>query len=198
VRLKGISSWSSVANAKEQQISPLAVASLRNSVGMTKGTVAVIWNAGRNDRVIRLLESSATAGRTDVVEGDGAGAEKNQGEGESRKGQGELISVLAQETVVKVNFGDGDTEIEADGGAGDASEEADQDQEASEKLSEGGQIRRPDGKPQADDELDMVVQAAENLLVSVTEHDSAQSEAHDKEGEGLQAIEVVQGNPPAM
>ena len=94
---------------------------------------------GRNDKGGRLLESSA-AGRADVVEGDGAGAEKNEGEGEGCEGERELISVLAQEAVVKVNFGDGDAQIEADCGAGDASEEADKDEDPSEKFGEGGEI----------------------------------------------------------
>lgn len=39
----------------------------------------------------------------------------------------------------------------------------------------------------------MVMKAAENFLISVTEHNGAQSEAHDEECDGLQTIEVVQG-----
>ena len=38
----------------------------------------------------------------------------------------------------------------------------------------------------------MVVKAAENFMVSVADHDGAQGKAHDKEGQGLQAIEVAQ------
>ena len=81
---------------------------------------------GRNDKGGRLLESSA-AGRADVVEGDGAGAEKNEGEGEGCEGERELISVLAQEAVVKVNFGDGDGKIDADRKSSHASEQAQKD-----------------------------------------------------------------------
>ena len=74
---------------------------------------------------------------------------------------------------MEVNLGDGDAQIEADCGAGDASEEADKDEDPSEKFGEGGEIGRPGGKPQADDELDVMVQAAENFLISVAEHDGA-------------------------
>jgi hypothetical protein len=43
----------------------------------------------------------------------------------------------------------------------------------------------------------VVVKPTEDFVVSVDEHDRAQSEAHNKECEGLQAIEIAHVVPPA-
>jgi hypothetical protein len=144
-----------------------------------------------------LFEFSAT-GRADVIEGDRPAAEKDQGKGESRKGEGKFVSVLAHQSVVEVNFGDGNAEIETDGKTGDAGEQADEYQQAAKEFGEGGEVSGPGGKSQADDELHVMVKASEDFVISVAKHNGAQGKAHDKEGEGLQAIEVVQGNPPAV
>jgi hypothetical protein len=42
----------------------------------------------------------------------------------------------------------------------------------------------------------MVMKSAENLLISMANHDGAEGETHDEEREGLQAIEVAQVGPP--
>ncbi len=87
--------------------------------------------------------------------------------------------------------------IYTDGKGGNASEQAQQDEQASKEFGEGGEVGGPGGEPEAGDKLSMVVKSAENLVVSVVEHDGAQGEAHDKECEGLQAVEVAQVVPPA-
>jgi hypothetical protein len=38
----------------------------------------------------------------------------------------------------------------------------------------------------------MMLQATENFVISVAQHDSAQGETHDEERERLQAIKVAQ------
>jgi hypothetical protein len=38
----------------------------------------------------------------------------------------------------------------------------------------------------------MVVESAEDFVISVADHDGAEGEAHDEEREGLQAVEVAQ------
>jgi hypothetical protein len=40
----------------------------------------------------------------------------------------------------------------------------------------------------------MVVESAENFMVSVHEHDSAQGEAHDQQCKGLQTVEIAQAS----
>jgi hypothetical protein len=41
------------------------------------------------------------------------------------------------------------------------------------------------------------VKSAEDLVVTVDQHDGAQGEAHDEEREGLQAVEKAHVIPPA-
>jgi hypothetical protein len=144
-----------------------------------------------------LFEFSA-AGRADMIERDGPGAEKNQGEGQSGKSEREFVSMLAHESVVEVNFGDGNAEIETNGKTGDAGEQADKYQHAAKEFGKGGEVSGPGGKSQADDELHVMVKASEDLVISMAKHDGAQGEAHDEKREGLQTIEVVQGIPPAL
>jgi hypothetical protein len=130
-----------------------------------------------------------------VVESDGAAAEKDEGKGEGGQGQGGFVS--ADQTAVNVEFGDGDGQIDADSEGCDASEEAEQDEEASKEFGEGGNVGGPGGEPEAGDKLSVVVESAENFVVSMDEHDGAQGEAHDEECEGLQSVEVAQVFPPA-
>ncbi len=81
---------------------------------------------------------------------------------------------------------------------GNASEQAQQDEQASKEFGEGGEVGGPGREPEAGHKLSMVVKSAEDLVVSVVEHDGAQGEAHDEECEGLQAVEVAQVVPPSI
>ena len=123
-----------------------------------------------------------------MIEGDGAGTEKDEGEGEGGQSEGEFVAALAHQSVVEVYFGDGDGEIDADGDSSAAREQANEYEQGTKKLDIGGEIAHPGGQAEAGDELGVVVKSAENLVVSVAKHDRAQSEAHDKEREGLQAV----------
>jgi hypothetical protein len=140
------------------------------------------------DLPVPLLGFAAAAGGADVVEGDGAGAEEDEGEGESGQGQGEFVSAGAHQSLVEVDLGDGDGEIDADGNGGHAREQAQQDEDAAKELGERREVAGPGGETEAGDELSVVVESAENFLVSVAEHDCAESEAHDEESERLQAV----------
>src|SRR5216684_3515707 len=140
---------------------------------------------------------STTAGSADVVEGDGAATEEDQGECKCGQRQREFISSVANQPVMQVDFEDGDGEIDADGKSSHPSEQAQQDEQAAKEFREGGEVGGPSREPEAGDKLSMVVKSAENLVVAVVEHDGAQGEAHDKECEGLQAVEVAQVVPPA-
>ncbi len=95
---------------------------------------------------------------------------------------------------MKMNLGDGDAEIDADSKSGGASEQADQDKDAAEELGEGGEISRPAGKAEAFDELNVMVKAAENFVISVADHDGADGETHDEKCQRLQTIEVAHGS----
>jgi hypothetical protein len=132
-----------------------------------------------------------------VVEGDGAAAEEDEGEGESGHGEGKFVSAVAHQAVVKVNLGDGDGQIDANGESGRTGEQTEQDEQAAKEFGEGGEVGGPARETEGGDEVGVVVKSAEDLVVSVADHDSAKSEAHDEEREGLQAIEVAQVVPPA-
>jgi hypothetical protein len=144
----------------------------------------------------RLLRFSATAGDADVVKGDGAGSKEDEREGEGGESERKLGSPVAGQAVVEMHFGDGDGEIDADGKCGHAGEQACEDEYATEELGKGGEICGPAGESKAGDELNMVVEAAENFVVSVIGHDSAKSQTHDEKREGLQTIEKAQAIPP--
>jgi len=114
-----------------------------------------------------------------VIEGDGSAAEEDQCEGQGGQGEREFVTVLAHQSVVPVNFCDGDRHIDADSEGGGAGEEADQQEQSAEEFREGGEIAGPGGQTKAMNELGVVLQAAEHFVVSVADHDGAQSEAHD-------------------
>ena len=139
---------------------------------------------------VRLFRFSATAGGADVVEGDGAAAKEDEGKGQGSQSQRGFVS--ADQAVLEVRLGDGDRQINAKGEASYASEQPQQNEQAAEEFGEGGDVGGPGRKPQAGDKLSMVVKSTENLVVAVVEHDGAQDEAHDEEGERLQAVEVAQ------
>ena len=116
-----------------------------------------------------------------MVEGNGAGAEEDKGESQGGQPEREFGCAGAHQSVVDVDFGDGDAKVYADGKGGNASEQAQQDEQAAKEFGEGGEVGGPSREPEAGDKLSMVVKSAENLVVSVVEHDGAQGEAHDKE-----------------
>jgi hypothetical protein len=140
---------------------------------------------------------ASTAGGANVVEGDGTAAEEDECEGNGGQSQGKLVSAIAHQSVMEVHLGDGDGQIDTDGKSSHASEQADQNEQAAEEFGEGGKICAPGGKSEAGNELNMVLEAAEDLVVSVVDDDGAKNEAHNEEREGLQAIEVAQVVPPA-
>jgi len=127
-----------------------------------------------------------------MVEGDRSSAEKDKSKSKGCQGQRKFVSVLTHQSVVKVNFGDGDGQIDADGKSGRSSEQAEENEQAAKELGKGGEVGCPPGQAEARDQLNVVVKSSENLLISVTDHDSAQSKAHDKERKRLQTIEVAQ------
>jgi hypothetical protein len=145
---------------------------------------------------LSLFGFPAAAGGADVIEGNGAAAEEDEGESNGGESQGEFVSVVAHQSVVEVNFGDGDGQIDADGESGCASEQAQEDEDAAKEFRKGREVASPGGESEAVDELGMVLKPAENLVVAVAEDDGAEGEAHDEEREGLQAVEIAHEVPP--
>jgi hypothetical protein len=127
-----------------------------------------------------------------MVEGDRSSAEKNKSKSKGSQGQWKFVSVLTHQSIVKVNFGDGDGQIDADGKSSCSSEQAKENEQAAKEFGKGGEVGCPPGQAKARDELNVVVEPSENLLISVTDHDSAKSKAHDEERKRLQTIEVAQ------
>lgn len=67
----------------------------------------------------------------------------------------------------------------------EAGKQAEYDGDPSQELCPGGEVRQPSRKSQRTDELLVVVEAAENLVIAVGEHDRAQNESQHEQGEGL-------------
>ena len=127
-----------------------------------------------------------------MIEGYRAGTKKDKTEGQGGESEWEFVAVLAEHSVVEVNFGDGDGKVDADGESGGAGEETDENKDAAEEFGEGRKIGAPAGEAEAGDELNVVVKSAENFMVAMSGHNGAQSKAHNEESKRLQAIEVTQ------
>jgi hypothetical protein len=131
-----------------------------------------------------------------MIESDRTSTEKDKGESKGGESQGEFVSSVPHESVVKVNFRYGYGQIDANGECSCASKQAEQNEQAAKELGKGREVSSPCGKPEAGHELSVVMKAAENLLISVADHDSAKGEAHDEKRERLQAIQVAQRSLP--
>ncbi len=131
-----------------------------------------------------------------MVEGDRSSAEKNKSKSKSGKSQRKFVSVLTHQSVVQVNFGDGDAQIDTDGKSRRTSEQAEENEQAPKEFGKGRKVGSPARKSQTGDELNVMVESSENLLISVTNHDSAKGQTHDEERKRLQTIKVAQVSPP--
>jgi hypothetical protein len=127
-----------------------------------------------------------------MIERDGACTEEDETEGEGGEREREFVTPIAHQSVMEVDLGDGDGQIDANGKSREAGEQADQHEDAAKKFGKGGKVCGPAGESKTGDELNVVLKAAENFMVSVANHDGAQGKAHDKESQGLQAIKVAQ------
>jgi hypothetical protein len=137
----------------------------------------------------------AAAAAEDVIEGDWTGAEKDQGEGNRGGGHGELVSGAIgrpHKSIVQMHFPDGDAEIDADSEGSGAGEESDDEQQPAEELCECRDIAQPRGKSHAADGMSEAMQSAENLVITVRGHDSAEHHTHHEKSQRLQTIEVAQ------
>lgn len=127
-----------------------------------------------------------------MVQSDGAGAEEDQSKSQSGYRQRELHSVIAGQSIVQVHFPDRDNEIYADGESRDAGKESRQYEQAAEEFREGRNVAQPVGKTKTRHEVGVVMQAAENFVVAMHDHDDAQGKTHEKKRKWLQAFRVAQ------
>lgn len=131
-----------------------------------------------------------------MIESNCSAPEEDEAESESSEGQGKFVAMFAHESIVEVDFRNRNGKINADSEGRGAGEQANEDEQPAEELGEGGKIGGPGGKSEAGDEVSMLLKSAENLVISVSDHDGAKRKAHDKKREGLQSIEVAQAMPP--
>jgi len=172
---------------RQSSTNPEAGDKLRSEKGLTHGRRSGLVTSSVSKQTRKWLPglASATAGGADVIEGDGASTEEDEGKGEGGESEGEFVSTVAGHSAMEVHLGDGDGEIDADTKSRNAGEEAEQHEHSAEELGKGRDIGRPARESEAGDEVSVVVESAENLVVSVDKHDGAESETHDKEREGL-------------
>jgi hypothetical protein len=142
-----------------------------------------------------LLFSAGTrsSAAENVVEGDGAGAEEDQSKSQRGYRQRELHSVIAGQSIVQVHFPDRDAEVHADGESRDPGKESRQYEQAAEEFREGRNVAQPVGKTKTCYEVGVVMQASENFVVAMHDHNGAQGEPHEKKRKWLQAFRVAQG-----
>jgi hypothetical protein len=127
-----------------------------------------------------------------VVQGDGTSAEKDQSKGQSGHRERELESVIAGQSIVQVHFPDRDAEVHADGESRDAGKESSKYQQAAKEFREGRNVAQPVGKTETRDEVGVMMQASENFVVAMHDHNGAQGQTHEKKRKGLQAFRVAQ------
>jgi hypothetical protein len=127
-----------------------------------------------------------------MVEGDGASAEKDEGKRKSGESHPEAVSVIRDQPVVRGYLPDSDAHIDANSESRYAREQAQQHKQSAKELGEGREIRAPGGQTKATDQLNVVVQSAENLVIAKVDHDRAESQAHDEKSERLQTIQKTQ------
>ena len=127
-----------------------------------------------------------------MVKGDRSAAEKDESKCESGHSEREFVPAIAHQAIVKVNFGDCDRQVDADGKGGGPCEQAKQYEQAAKEFRKGRQIGTPGREAEAGHELNVMVESAEDFLISVAYYDGAEGEAHDEEREGLQAVKVAQ------
>lgn len=131
---------------------------------------------GKGERLLGFPTATRCA---DVIESNRTAAEKNEDECECGHGQRKFVSAIAHQSIVEVHFCDCDGKIDTDRKGRNASEQAYQNEQATKKFRERGKIGAPSRKPEAGDELNVVVKPAKNLVVPVVKHDGAECEAHD-------------------
>jgi hypothetical protein len=145
-------------------------------------------------RSVLFSTGTRSSAAENVVQSDGAGAEEDQSKSQRGRRQGELHSVIAGQPIVQVHFPDRDDEIYADGESRDAGKESRQDEQAAEEFREGRNIAQPVGETETGHEVGVVMQASENFVVAMHDHNGAEGEAHEKKREWLQAFRVAQGD----
>ena len=98
---------------------------------------------------------------------------------------------------MKMNLPDGHRQVDADRKRSRTSEESRDDQQSTEQFRERRHIPKPGRESHSSDHVSEVLQATENLVISVNSHDGAQGEAHYEKCERLKTIEVTQTDPPS-
>ena len=155
-----------------------------------------------NPRVEEKLRGSAfgrttaAAAAQDMVDGNRTTSKKDQGKGEGEDGEGKFKARAvgcADQAVVPMSFPDSDEHINGNGAGGDSGEEPGQDEQSAQEFGERRNVAEPVREAKRMDEINVVVQPAEDIVISVHDHDCANCQAHDEQAEGLQAVEVAQG-----
>ena len=102
--------------------------------------------------------------------------------------------MIAGQSIVQMHFPDRDAEVHADGESRDAGKESRQYEQAAEEFREGRNVAQPVGKTKTRHEVSVVMQASENFVVAMHDHNGAQGQTHEKKRKWLQAFRVAQGD----
>lgn len=102
--------------------------------------------------------------------------------------------MIARQAVVQMHLPDRSAKINANGKCGDSREKASQQEYPAQELGERGNVTGPGGQAEAGHKLGVMMQAAENFVGAVHDHNGTQGKSHDKKRKWLQAFEVAQGS----
>jgi hypothetical protein len=102
--------------------------------------------------------------------------------------------VIARQAVVQMHLPDRDAKVNANGERGDAGEKACQQEYPAQELGERGNVTGPGGQAKAGDKFGVMMQASENFVGAVHDHNGTQGKSHGKKRKWLQAFEVAQGS----
>src|SRR5579863_9449973 len=91
-----------------------------------------------------------------------------------------------------MHFPDRDGKVHANSEGCGAREESSQYEQAPQEFREGRNIAEPGGQPQTRNEMGVLMQAAENLVVTVHEHNGTQGKPHEQKRKWLQPFKVAQ------
>ena len=102
--------------------------------------------------------------------------------------------MVARQAVVQIYLPDRDAKVNANGQRGGASEKAGQQEYPAQELRKRGNVTGPGGQAEAGHKLGVLMQASENFVGAVDDHNGTQGKSHDQKRKWLQAFEVAQGS----
>jgi hypothetical protein len=102
--------------------------------------------------------------------------------------------MIARQAVVQMHFPDRDAKVNANGKRGDAREKSSQQEYPAQEFSERGNVTGPAWQAEAGHKVGVMMQASENFVGAVHDHNGTQGNSHDEKRKWLQTFKVAHGS----